>query len=114
MQPENWDNFARLFKAGLEGIDVGRGQAPLPLIMLHYDNGADTDGGTAFLDRFNDYHIPYDIIGYSYYPWWHAGQGCDPGGSGLPAPSVCVRQVQAGIGMMRAPLDCLPIAPLDG
>ena len=69
--PDHWDNFARLFKASLDGIDAGRGQAPRPLIMLHYDNGADTDGTKAFFDRFNDYHIPYDIIGLSYYPWWH-------------------------------------------
>ena len=69
--PENWDNFARLFKAGVDGIDAGRGQERRPLIMLHYDNGADTDGAKAFVDRFNDYDIPYDIIGYSYYPWWH-------------------------------------------
>jgi arabinogalactan endo-1,4-beta-galactosidase len=39
--------------------------------MLHYDNGADTDGAKAFFDTFNDYNIPYDIIGLSYYPWWH-------------------------------------------
>ena len=69
--PDNWDNFASLFKAGVDGIDAGRGQAPRPLIMLHYDNGADTDGAKAFFDRFNAYLIPYDIIGYSYYPWWH-------------------------------------------
>lgn len=69
--PENWDNFARLFKAALDGIDAGRRRAPRPLIMLHYDNGADTDGTKAFFDRFHDYDIPYDIIGLSYYPWWH-------------------------------------------
>ena len=39
--------------------------------MLHYDNGADTRGARSFYDRFNEYGIPYDIIGYSYYPWWH-------------------------------------------
>jgi hypothetical protein len=106
-EAENWDNFARLFKAGIDGIDAGRGQAPRPLIMLHYDNGADTDGAKAFFDRFNDYDIPYDIIGYSYYPWWHGnllelrdnllstlhpvqlpGQGRDPGGGGLPARAL--------------------------
>ncbi|MGH7576852.1 MAG: glycosyl hydrolase 53 family protein [Longimicrobiales bacterium] len=69
--PENWDNFARLFKAGLDGIDAGRGQAPHPLIMLHYDQGADTKGAKRFYDTFNGYGIPYDIIGLSYYPWWH-------------------------------------------
>jgi arabinogalactan endo-1,4-beta-galactosidase len=69
--PEHWDNFARLFKAGLDGIDAGRGQAPRPLIMLHYDNGADTEGTRAYFDTFHTYDIPYDIIGLSYYPWWH-------------------------------------------
>ncbi|UCC25806.1 MAG: glycosyl hydrolase 53 family protein [Gemmatimonadales bacterium] len=69
--PDHWDNFARLFKAGLDGIDAGRGQEARPLIMLHYDNGADTPGAKAFYDRFHSYGIPYDIIGLSYYPWWH-------------------------------------------
>jgi arabinogalactan endo-1,4-beta-galactosidase len=69
--PDHWDNFARLFKAGLDGIDAGRGQEPRPLIMLHYDNGADTEGNKAFFDTFHSYDIPYDIIGLSYYPWWH-------------------------------------------
>lgn len=69
--PENWDNFAALFKAGVDGVDAGRGQSPRPLIMLHYDNGADTDGAKNYYDKFNSYNIPYDIIGLSYYPWWH-------------------------------------------
>lgn len=69
--PEHWDNFARLFKAGLDGIDAGRGQAARPLIMLQYDNGADTEGNKAYFDTFHSYHIPYDVIGLSYYPWWH-------------------------------------------
>lgn len=69
--PENWDNFARLFKAGVDGVDAGRGQEARPLIMLHYDNGGDTRGTKAFYDRFNGYGIPYDVIGLSYYPWWH-------------------------------------------
>lgn len=69
--PENWDNFAALFKAGVDGVNAGRGEAPQPLIMLHYDNGADTDGAKQYYDKFESYNIPYDIIGLSYYPWWH-------------------------------------------
>lgn len=69
--PEHWDNFARLFKAGLDGIDAGRGTAARPLIMIQYDNGADTKGNKAYFDIFNRYGIPYDVIGLSYYPWWH-------------------------------------------
>ena len=69
--PENWDNFAALVKAGIDGVDAGRGQAPRPLIMIHYDNGADKEGAKQFYDKFNSYDIGYDIIGLSYYPWWH-------------------------------------------
>jgi arabinogalactan endo-1,4-beta-galactosidase len=69
--PENWDDFALLFRAGLDGVDAGRGRAPRPLILLHYDNGADVAGAKAFFDRFHAYGIPYDVIGFSYYPWWH-------------------------------------------
>lgn len=69
--PDNWDNFAKLVKAGVDGVDSGRGQAARPLIMIHYDQGADADGTKKYYDKFNSYNIPYDIIGLSYYPWWH-------------------------------------------
>ncbi len=69
--PDNWDSFARLFRAGVDGVDAGRGREPRPRIMLHYDNGADAAGVRAFFDRFHAYGIPYDVIGFSYYPWWH-------------------------------------------
>ncbi|HEX6558637.1 MAG TPA: glycosyl hydrolase 53 family protein, partial [Longimicrobiales bacterium] len=69
--PGHWDNFAALYKAGVEGIDAARGTAPRPLLLLHYDNGADREGARHFYERVNSYHLPYDIIGYSYYPWWH-------------------------------------------
>ena len=69
--PEHWDNFAALYGAALAGIDSARGQSPRPLIMLHYDNGADTEGARAFYQRFAGYGLHYDVIGYSYYPWWH-------------------------------------------
>lgn len=69
--PENWDNFAKLIKAGIDGVDAGRGQAARPLIMIHYDQGADAEGAKNYYDKFHSYNIPYDIIGLSYYPWWH-------------------------------------------
>jgi arabinogalactan endo-1,4-beta-galactosidase len=69
--PDNWDAYAALTKAGIDGVDAGRGTAPRPLIMIHYDQGADAKGAKAFYDTFHAYGIPYDIIGLSYYPWWH-------------------------------------------
>lgn len=69
--PENWDNFAQLVYAGINGMDAGRGNGRRPQIMIHIDRGADSKGTKAFLDKLNSYDIPYDVIGQSYYPWWH-------------------------------------------
>lgn len=69
--PANWDNFAQLVYAGINGVDAGRGNGPRPRIMIHIDRGGDVRGTKAFLDKLNSYQIPYDVIGQSYYPWWH-------------------------------------------
>jgi arabinogalactan endo-1,4-beta-galactosidase len=69
--PENWDNFAQLVYAGINGIDAGRGNGPRPKVMIHIDRGADKKGTKAFLDKLNSFDVPYDVIGQSYYPWWH-------------------------------------------
>ena len=69
--PENWDQFADLVKAGIRGVDAGRGNTPRPLIMIHIDRGGDQKGTKAFFDKLNSYQIKFDVIGQSYYPWWH-------------------------------------------
>ena len=69
--PENWGNFAQLVYAGINGVDAGRGNGPRPKIMIHIDRGGDLKGTKTFLDKLNSYEVPYDVIGQSYYPWWH-------------------------------------------
>ena len=69
--PENWDNFAQLIYAGVNGVDAGRGNGVRPKIMIHIDRGGDWKGTKAFFDRLNSYNVPFDVIGQSYYPWWH-------------------------------------------
>jgi arabinogalactan endo-1,4-beta-galactosidase len=69
--PQNWDNFAQLVYAGINGVDAGRGNGIRPRIMIHIDRGADLAGTKAFFDKLNSYDVPYDVIGQSYYPWWH-------------------------------------------
>jgi arabinogalactan endo-1,4-beta-galactosidase len=69
--PGNWDNFAELVQAGVRGVDAARGEAPRPLIMIHIDQGANQPRTKAFFDKWNSYGIDYDVIGQSYYPWWH-------------------------------------------
>jgi arabinogalactan endo-1,4-beta-galactosidase len=69
--PQNWDNFADYFRAGVEGVREGHGDGPMPKIMLHFDNGGNKEKLKYFFDKFFSYGIDIDAIGVSYYPWWH-------------------------------------------
>ena len=39
--------------------------------MIHIDRGGDRHGTKAFFDKLASYRVEYDVIGQSYYPWWH-------------------------------------------
>jgi arabinogalactan endo-1,4-beta-galactosidase len=69
--PGNWDNFAELLKAGIRGVEAGRGDGRPPRIMIHIDKGGDKNATQRFFDKLNSYGVQYDVIGQSYYPWWH-------------------------------------------
>ena len=69
--PDHWDNFADYIRAGINGVDAGRGTNPAPRVMIHIDQGGSIARTKYFFDHLNSYHIPYDVIGFSYYPWWH-------------------------------------------
>lgn len=71
--PDHWDNFAALLKAGIAGVAAGAGDGPRPRIMIHIDRGGDIEGTRYFFDKINSYGVPYDLIGQSYYPFWHGG-----------------------------------------
>jgi arabinogalactan endo-1,4-beta-galactosidase len=68
--PDNWDNFAQYIYAGINGVDAGRGNGKRPKIMIHIDQGGNKERTKWFFDKLNSYDIPYDVIGFSYYPWW--------------------------------------------
>jgi arabinogalactan endo-1,4-beta-galactosidase len=67
----NWNNQADLIKAGIRGVDQGRGGAPMPSVMLHVACGGDTTATKSFFDNADKSGIAYDVIGQSYYPLWH-------------------------------------------
>ena len=69
--PDNWDNFADLLKAGIAGVNAGRGAAPRPRIMIHIERSGDYDAAVWFFDNLIAHHVPFDVIGLSYYPFWH-------------------------------------------
>ena len=69
--PAQWDTFAELLKAGIRGVELGRGAAPRPLIMVHIDKGGDVATTKWFFDNAIKRGVQFDVIGQSYYPWWH-------------------------------------------
>lgn len=73
--PGHWDNFADYLRAGIKGVAAGCGDGPRPKIMLHLAADGKTPATQYFFDNINRYGIPYDVIGFSYYPWWHGTLG---------------------------------------
>lgn len=68
--PAHWDHFADYLRAGIKGVEAGCGTNPPPKIMIHIDQGGSIAKTRYFFDRLNRYHIRFDVIGLSYYPWW--------------------------------------------
>lgn len=69
--PGNWDNFADLLKAGISGVVDGSAPGPRPRIMIHIERSGDYDAAVWFYDNLIARHVPFDVIGFSYYPFWH-------------------------------------------
>jgi arabinogalactan endo-1,4-beta-galactosidase len=69
--PDNWENFADLLKAGIAGIDAGRGTSPKPRIVIHIERSGDYSAAVWFFDNLIAHRVPLDVIGLSYYPFWH-------------------------------------------
>lgn len=68
--PERWDQLADLLIAGVRGAEAGKGDSPRPAIMIHIDQGGNQEATKWFFDNLILHHVPFDIIGQSYYPWW--------------------------------------------
>jgi arabinogalactan endo-1,4-beta-galactosidase len=66
----NWDNFATLLKAGIRGTKAGLGKAK-SRIMIHNDAGGEWRECSFFYRQLQRLGVKFDMIGLSYYPWWH-------------------------------------------
>ncbi len=65
-----WTNLGRLLKAARQGVMDGAGEET-PQVMIHIDRGGDWVTTQWFFDKLNQQSVPFDIIGQSFYPWWH-------------------------------------------
>ena len=65
-----WSQLGELMKAAVQGIHDAAGTNQ-PKIIVHIDRGGDWNSTRWFFDNLNQQSVPFDIIGESYYPWWH-------------------------------------------
>jgi arabinogalactan endo-1,4-beta-galactosidase len=72
-QNTSWSQLGQLMNAAIQGIKDATNftGAKMPKIIVHIDRGGDWATTMWFFDNLNFQGVPYDIIGESYYPWWH-------------------------------------------
>jgi arabinogalactan endo-1,4-beta-galactosidase len=66
-----WDNLAQLLKAGVTGARAGNPAGHELLVMMHYDQGGNNALSSAFYGKLVSEGVPFDVIGLSYYPFFH-------------------------------------------
>jgi len=65
---ERWQRFTTLLKAG---IAAARETKCKPRVMVHIDKGGKAASTKHFFTRLGEHDVDFDVIGLSYYPWWH-------------------------------------------
>jgi arabinogalactan endo-1,4-beta-galactosidase len=68
---DSWSGFTTLLRAGITGALAGALDAHRPTIMIHTECGGDNVRARRFYDRLLAEDIRFDVIGLSYYPFWH-------------------------------------------
>lgn len=66
-------NWARLGQLLSNAIRACREVCPSARVILHTERVVDTAVMNNFYSRMRDMSVDYDIIGLSYYPYWHGG-----------------------------------------
>lgn len=66
---DGWNNLGTLLRAGVAGAADAPGRTPR--IVIHFDQGGDNAFSRVFFDRVVEQRVPFDVIGLSYYPFWH-------------------------------------------
>ena len=66
----NWVRFTDLVKEGIRGVKDAMADTTVK-IMIHIDRGGNNTTSKWFFDNLIARGVQFDIIGQSYYPWWH-------------------------------------------
>ncbi len=64
----NYDNIAKFVSAGIRGVKAVIPDMP---IMIHLDNGGNNELYRRWFDNYCKRGEDFDVIGLSYYPFWH-------------------------------------------
>jgi len=66
-----WDSLTTLLKAGVAGARAANPRGHKLLVMLHFDEGGNSADSVRFYDHMVAGRVPFDVIGLSYYPFFH-------------------------------------------
>ncbi|MBN2146248.1 MAG: glycosyl hydrolase 53 family protein [Anaerolineales bacterium] len=64
----HFDNLAALLTVGYQAV---KDSSSSTLVMLHIAEGGDNDLARWWFDNITRRNVPFDVIGISYYPFWH-------------------------------------------
>ena len=67
-EDSQWDDFLTILRAGCEAV---REECPQAEIIIHTDRPCNADYAKYWYGKLDAADIPYDVIGLSYYPFWH-------------------------------------------
>ncbi|MEN3304618.1 MAG: arabinogalactan endo,4-beta-galactosidase [Micromonosporaceae bacterium] len=68
----HWTEFTTLLNAGIAGVREGSPRRHPARVMVHIDRGGDNGGSVWFYDHVLAAGVvDFDVIGLSYYPFWH-------------------------------------------
>ncbi len=65
---DNWTGYLGLLRAGCNAV---REKCPEAQIIIHTDRPTNTGYNYYYYQKLIDNNVDYDIIGLSYYPFWH-------------------------------------------
>lgn len=66
----NWDQLSQLIN---KGYDAVKAVSPKTKVILHIDQGNNNQRFRTWFDNATAHNTRYDVIGFSYYPYWLEG-----------------------------------------
>jgi arabinogalactan endo-1,4-beta-galactosidase len=69
--PAQWTKLGELLHAARKGMDDAVAPTDTIRVMIHIDAGGNYSSASWFFDHLITYYNAFDVIGLSFYPWWH-------------------------------------------